>query len=169
MNTAFGNLEKELHNQLQAMFLHQKVAASELAGLTIKKNTAAVIEDVIMITIWNRIEKDRLDLLKKDVIRTEQVGETTQLKSVYGSRVIIGLADNDLAQKVVRASNGAAGNVCIKQQDVLIGALEKEVAIMKQAIRELEGQLHPLKIRPSILRTRCELCPQYIDINSLRR
>jgi hypothetical protein len=41
----------------------------------------------------------------------------------------------------------------------MTSAVAKQVNVMKERIKELEEMLDPLRLRPLILGTQCELCP----------
>lgn len=42
---------------------------------------------------------------------------------------------------------------------IMVESLRNEVRKMEKATGELREMLNPVKLRPMILRTRCELCP----------
>jgi len=65
-------------------------------------------------------------------------------------------AEVDFAKEVAKVCEGVAEKLC---KGNTASALANEVNIMQERIKELEEMLHPLRLRPLILRTRCDLCP----------
>jgi hypothetical protein len=65
-------------------------------------------------------------------------------------------AEVDFAKEVAKVCEGVAEKLC---KGNTASALAKEVNIMQERIKELEETLHPFRLRPLILRTRCDLCP----------
>jgi len=92
------------------------------------------------------------------LIRTRPEGEETTviLFADQSSIVSIRLTENDLAGEVADICRWAAQNLCrgdlVQQPTGLISAIQARAS-------ELEVMLDPLRLRPLILRTRCELCP----------
>jgi hypothetical protein len=68
----------------------------------------------------------------------------------------IGIANENLGDNVTRICNSAYDDLRVRDvaQD-----LHRQVREMEKASDELREMLNPVKLRPMILRTRCDLCP----------
>ena len=67
-----------------------------------------------------------------------------------------GETSKSLAEKVTHICNSVANNL---RKGDMAQQLRREVGDMKRASDELREMLNPVKLRPMILRTRCDLCP----------
>ena len=110
--------------------------------------------------IWQAILKDKLD--EEDpwfqtVLRGKGTPQEISVKS-RDETVFTFFGDNyrGLAEKVTRMCNLAHNNL---RKGDMVQKLYREVGNMKRASEELREMLNPVKLRPMILRTRCDLCP----------
>jgi hypothetical protein len=91
----------------------------------------------------------------------EQMAEVVlrEINVKSGDEIVLrffGNTNMGLAKKVTHICNSAVNNLC--KGDV-VRKLRDEVRDMKKASEELREILNPVKLRPMILRTRCNLCP----------
>jgi len=68
-------------------------------------------------------------------------------------------AEVDLAKEVATVCKWAAEN---SYKGDTTSEVAKQLNIMQEKIKELEGMLDPLRLRPLILGTQCELCRAYV-------
>ena len=71
----------------------------------------------------------------------------------------LGFPDAKLGEYVKKICNQTVYNLCKADQSAVVESLVNKVNTMKKAADELEEALETLKLRPLILRTRCDLCP----------
>ena len=121
------------------------------------------IAEAVLKEIWQAIREGKLD---KEGHRFETVSGhmgspqdiDIKVKSRRGETVLtfIGIANKSLAEKVTGICNLVANN--LRKGDI-VQQLDDEADKMKEASDELREMLNPVKLRPMILRTRCDLCP----------
>ena len=70
--------------------------------------------------------------------------------------IVRGFTDKSLAEKVTRICELVANNL---REGNMVQQLHDEVPNMRKAAEELREMLNPVKLKPMILRTRCDLCP----------
>ena len=70
--------------------------------------------------------------------------------------IVLGFTDKSLAEKVTRICELVANNL---REGNMVQQLHDEVPNMRKAAEELREMLNPVKLKPMILRTRCDLCP----------
>ncbi len=75
---------------------------------------------------------------------------------LFSMRILPFTKDDVLWIKVTRICNSVAEN--LRKGDTA-RQLRLEVGNMKKVCEELREMLNPVKLRPMILRTRCDLCP----------
>jgi hypothetical protein len=78
---------------------------------------------------------------------------------IFGdSNLTLGLVftEGDLAEEVAEACKWAAKNL---DKGKMTSAVAEQVNVVKERIKELEEILDPLRLRPLILGTNCNLCP----------
>ena len=112
---------------------------------------------VVLTSIWERIRQDRLDeeapwfeMLPRNRGRSYVVYRRPRVE------VVLELADKDRAERVTRICELAANNLA---KGDIVRHLQNEIRKMRKADEELREALNPVRLRPLILRTRCELCP----------
>ena len=125
----------------------------------VKRMTEAVLRE-----IWQAILRDRL---KREGPPFEMVvghvgsGDDVDIKvrardGNEASLTFIGIRNQSLAEWVTRLCNSVAD--CLRQSES-VHSLQSAVLRMEGASDELHDMLNPVKLRPMILRTRCDLCP----------
>lgn len=115
---------------------------------------------VVLREIWQAILRDKLDEDDPWFQMGLRGKGTPQEMSVKSRDEIVftffGNNYRGLAEKVTRICNLAHNN--LRKRDT-VQKLYHEVGNMKRASEELREMLNPVKLRPVILRTRCDLCP----------
>lgn len=118
--------------------------------------------EVVLREIWRAILQDKLEQ-ECPWFQTVsgRMGPPQDIDIIVKSRdekvlTFIGNTKESLAKKVTCICNLAANNLC---KGDMVQQLQQEVHRMKKASDELREALNPVKLRPMILRTRCDLCP----------
>lgn len=88
-------------------------------------------------------------------IRSDQVSNFMLIESTTGTRLVDGASQKD-AERLRLACQQLVAEM---NQTEVLTSLRGELGKMKTAADELDDDLDPLKLRPAIIRTRCELCP----------
>ena len=118
--------------------------------------------EAVLKVIWRDILQDKLDEEGPPFETVSGRIGTPQDLDIYVKSgdekvfTLIGSTNKSLAEKVTRICNLAAGNL---RKGDMVRELYREVGNMKKASEELREVLNPVRLRPIILRTRCELCP----------
>jgi hypothetical protein len=118
------------------------------------------IAEVMLREIWRAILRDKLHEETpwfQTVLRGKGIPQEINVKS-KDEMVLIFYGDTNmgLAKGVTRICNLACNNLC---KGNTVRQLHDEVGKMEKASEELREMLNPVKLRPMILRTRCDLCP----------
>jgi hypothetical protein len=122
-----------------------------------KKDAVERMMDGVLYTVWPWILTGKPDEEFRSVQATPRGDGTTEVTFGKGHlTVYLIFAELDLAKEVAKVCEGVAEK--LYKRDTA-SALANEVNIMQEGIKELEETLHPLRLRPVILRTRCDLCP----------
>ena len=124
------------------------------------KRGKAIIEDMasgVAEAIWRSILAGKPEE-GYNLVRTRPDGEeaTLVLFGEQASIVSVRLTDKDLAEEVANICVWAAENLC---KGDLVQRPADSIRTMQAKATELEMMLDSLRLRPLILRTRCELCP----------
>lgn len=118
------------------------------------------MEEVVLRRIWQLILQDRLDEkgpLFETVLRGKGIPQEINVKSRDETIfTFFGDTNKSLAERVTRICNLACNNLC---KGDTVRQLHDEVGNMEKASEELLEMLNPVRLRPMILRTRCDLCP----------
>jgi hypothetical protein len=159
-------LKKEISLVVGNSIVQQKMASSlEKAkeGTSDSEDPRKRIEEVILTHIWQSVFWDKLDL-GSPKFEMEIDGKIISVKSrdIYvRSRDVIVFtftdkSNKDLAEKLTHLCNSVV-NTLIKGNE--IQSLYSEVGNIKKAHQELGEMLTPVKLKPIIIHSRCELCP----------
>jgi len=118
-----------------------------------KKDTMERMVDGVLYVIW------RVILYQEPILVQAMPHGDGRTEVTFGeghlTKYLI-FAEVDLAEEVAKACKEAAENL---HKGKPTSAIVEQVNVMKERIRELEEMLHPLRLRPQILQTRCDLCP----------
>lgn len=120
------------------------------------------IGEAVLRETWGVIFRDKLDEedpLFQTVSRGEGTAQEISVKGRGGTVLYFNYAaspDKRLAEKVTGICNLVVNNL---RKGDMVQQLQQEVHRMKKASDELCEALNPVKLRPMILRTRCDLCP----------
>ncbi|OGO21495.1 MAG: hypothetical protein A2Z28_03385 [Chloroflexi bacterium RBG_16_51_9] len=120
------------------------------------------IVEVLLKELWRAIRLDKLDEEDswfKTLLRGTGTPQEIVVKSRSGDETVFtffGDSYKSLADKMTQICNLTANN--LRKGDTA-HKLHDEVSVMKKAAGELREMLNPIKLRPLILRTRCDLCP----------
>ncbi len=125
-------------------------------------DTAKQMAEVVLGDIWRDIVQDKLEgegpwfqtVPREGTARVIYVKgrDETVLLFAYS----VATSDKSLAEKVTYICNLAANNL---RRGEMAASLKYWVHEMEKAGDELREKLNPVKLRPMILRTRCDLCP----------
>ena len=127
-----------------------------------RDDPAKQMAEVVLRDIWRDILQDKLEeegLWFQTVSRGKGTPQDMDVivKSRYEKVLIfIGGINMGLAEKVTHICNSAANNL---RRGVMVASLKDAVYEMEKASDELREKLNPVKLRPMILRTKCNLCP----------
>lgn len=113
--------------------------------------------------IWQSVSLDKLDI-KNPRFETEIDGENILVTSrdldlQSRDETVLSfnnVAERVLAEKITRLCNSAVDTL-IKGK--VVQALYAEVQNIKKAHKELAEMFTPVKLKPIIIHSRCELCP----------
>ena len=121
---------------------------------------AQKMAEVVLRELWRAILQDKLDEEGpwfQTVLRGKGIPQEINVKSrdetVF---TFFGNTNMGLAEKVTRICNLVADNL---RRGEMVKSLKDGVHEMEKASDELREKLNPVKLRPMILRTRCDLCP----------
>jgi hypothetical protein len=150
-------------NQERATNLLQRVKKESREDDPVKR-----VAEVVLRQIWGATIGDKLDEegpLFETVLRGKGIPQEINVKSRQEINVksrdetiftFFGDTNKSLAERVTHICNLVAHN--LRKRD-MVQQLHNEVHRMKKASDELHDMLNPVKLRPMILRTRCDLCP----------
>ncbi len=118
------------------------------------------VAEVVLRQIWGATIGDKLDEegpLFETVLRGKGIPQEINVKSRDETIfTFFGDTNKSLADRVTHICNLVANNL---RKGDMVQQLHNEVHRMKKASDELHDMLNPVKLRPMILRTRCDLCP----------
>lgn len=146
-------------------FINQEREANLLRDIkeaSSEKDPVEWMAKAVLGAIWQDIVQDKLDQEGprfETVSKSKETSHTVYLKPEHGGRVVVSFSgDNSkkLAEKVTRICDRAYNNLRTQH---LTQHLPHEVREMEKATGELREMLNPVRLRPMILRTQCELCP----------
>jgi len=122
-----------------------------------KKNAVERMMDGVLYTAWPWIFTGKPEKEFPSVQATPCGDGRTEVTFGEGhlTKNLI-FAEVDFAKEVAKVCEGVAEKLYKRNT---ASALAKEVNVMQERIKELEEMLHTLRLRPLILRTRCDLCP----------
>jgi hypothetical protein len=118
--------------------------------------------EVLLRELWRAIRLDKLeeeDSWFKTLLRGKGIPQEIVVKSRFEDESVLtflGDSYKSLADRIAQICNLAANN--LRKGDT-VQKLYLEVDNMRKASEELREMLNPVKLRPMILRTRCDLCP----------
>ncbi len=123
-------------------------------------NPVKQMAEAVLREIWRAILQDKLGEEKpwfQTVLRGKGTPQEINIKS-ESETVFTFFGDTNigLAKELTRICELAAKNLC---KGDTVHKLRDEVRNMKKASEELREMLNPIRLRPMILRTRCDLCP----------
>jgi len=133
-----------------------------LKKITKKDDPVQIITNTITNVMWRSFTSGGLykesspsfETIKRD--KSENVNVIT-IRS--GDEILFSLVGEDkeyLANKVTVTCNAV---IRVLAEQKTMPELRREVGNLKKASDDLRVMLNPLKLRPLILRTRCEICP----------
>ncbi|MFC1875421.1 hypothetical protein ACFLY3_04680 [Chloroflexota bacterium] len=128
---------------------------------TQKDDAQKRIEAAMLKQIWQIVYWDKLDLENpRFEINTEDIGVVSRdIDSRDRDEVVFTSTDignKDLAEELTRLCNSMVDTL-IKGDEVQ--ALLSEIGNIRKAQQEIAEMLHPVKLKPIIIHSRCELCP----------
>jgi len=159
-NTSRENLIKlreEAHEALSNILDQKPKLTDRIVKGSGKKDAIERMVDGVLHVVWPSILTGKLDQKFPLVRAMSRSDGMTQV--IFGdSNLTLGLifTEGDLAEEVAEACKWAAKNL---DKGKMTSAVAKQVNVMKERIKELEEMLDPLRLRPLILGTQCELCP----------
>ena len=124
-----------------------------------EKNPIEGMVETVVQAIWLWIlrgEPGEFPLIEAVPVEVEQIRRVA-LK--VGGRTFLTFTENSLAKKVAEVCNQVVINLCKGEEVHTVPELHNQISIMRRANEELGEMLHPLKLKPIILRTKCDLCP----------
>jgi hypothetical protein len=147
---------KNYFNQEQPKFLPDVKEASR------ENDPVKQMVEVLLRELWRAILLDQLeeeDSWFKTLLRGKGIPQEIVVKSRSGDESVLtffGDSYKSMADRIAQICNLAANN--LRKGDT-VQKLYLEVGSMRKASEELREMLNPVKLRPMILRTRCDLCP----------
>ena len=105
------------------------------------------------------LEKEENGKAAYRATRIRSVGDATYVTLSDSKDDILKFNQANLAKVANHICNKVANELFIKHQNKAVASLRTEIQTMKEVKEEFEEILDPLVIRPTILRTRCDLCP----------
>lgn len=120
--------------------------------------------EAVLNEIWRAIPRDELDnegpsfqTVLGHMGSPQDIDVKVKSRARDGTVVtFIGITNESLGDNVTHICNWAYDN--LRARD-MVQNLHREVREMEKASDELREMLNPVKLRPMILRTRCDLCP----------
>ena len=150
-------LREEAHEVLSNILDQKPKLTDRIVKGSGKKDAIERMVDGVLHVVWTSILTGKLDQKFPLVRAMSRSDGMTQV--IFGdSNLTLGLifTEGDLAEEVAEACKWAAKNL---DKGKMTSAVAKQVNVMKERIKELEDMLDPLRLRPLILGTQCELCP----------
>ena len=121
-----------------------------------ERNPVEQMVKVALNAIWRDILKDKLGQNLAEMVLGSG-GAQCMVRVGYENFFIFN--DTTLAQNLTRICNLVINNLEKGEKSDMVKSLQDEVRTMEKASEELREMLHPVKLTPLILRTRCDLCP----------
>lgn len=156
-----NELRKEAHEMVGNILDQQRDLRARIQEESVERDAVDRMAEAVLRAIWLAIQEDNLNQ-ECLLVPTKLDGDGRSLVTYFRYpyvRAWLEFADTSLVQYVVDVGNWAIDNLRKGDKSNLVRSLEKEVARMQKATEELEEMLDPLRLRPIILRTRCDLCP----------
>jgi len=103
-----------------------------------------------------------LDAIWQSIVDGKFSPECPEIQVSYelmGRAWSLRFADKSVIEEAAKVCTKAANTLCRGLKAHLVSHSYHEVGTMRNALEELGEMLNPLKLRPIILRTRCDLCP----------
>ena len=152
-----GRLRKET-SEVVRNFLNQERQMNLLKVKQASREDDPVkrMVEAMLTAMWQSILRDELD---QECPLFETVQDIYVISSGQTVLSFNDSADKSLAEKVAHICNLTANNLRNGVESHMVKSLQNEVRVMKKATEELREMLHPIKLTPVILRTRCDLCP----------
>jgi len=122
-----------------------------------EKDAQKKLLKAVLDAVWRSTQSDKLNDAPSFIrIGSYGRGYTPVIVGKNYPYTVFSFEDGGLAKEVVEICRQAItilskGDTCIR--------VRLEVVTMRYKITELEEQLSPLKLKPVLLKTRCELCP----------
>ncbi len=159
-------LKKEISEEIGNLIVKQKMIDSmkELRKLLPKGvDPQQRIEEVVLRQLWQRINLDKLDSDNPRFEIEDSNGKTLVISRDFDLRdrdetifPFFDLKNQGLAKKIVQLCNSSF-DMLIKNKEVL--SLYYQVTNIKRAHQELAEMLIPVKLKPVIRHSKCNLCP----------
>jgi len=153
-----GKLRKKMEETLLKTLNQKPGFEDRIVRGSGKEDVIERMADGWLYDLWQRILAGKTDQLP--VLRTVPVGDA-KVEVVFGedsfSRNLY-FTNSALAKEVEDTGLWAAKNLEVARKEDIIKLVD-DVRIMRKAIDQLTEMLNPLILRPTILRTRCDLCP----------
>lgn len=148
-------LGEEAHEVLSNILDQKSKLTDRIVKGSGKKDAIERMVDGVLHVVWASIGKPGQNIpFVRAMSRSDGMTEV-----IFGEgNLTLGLifTEVDLAEEVAKACKWAAENL---RKGNTTSAIVKPVSIMKERIKELEEMLDPLRLRPLILGTQCNLCP----------
>ncbi len=129
---------------------------------TKKNDPAKNITEAIVNVFWRSITRRELnkeELPSFETVTKDKSENVNVITIRSGDEILFSFIGEDkqyLAENIKQTCNVAIKGLSV---NTMVWELDVEVGNIKKASDDLRVMLNPLKLRPLILRTRCELCP----------
>ncbi len=150
-------MRKEAGELLNNILSQKAEIAKRIVQESGEKDAREKLLKAVLDAVWRSIESDDMDEAPNFIrIGSYGGGYTPVIVGKSRPYTVFSFKDGGLAKEVLKICRQAItilskGDTCIR--------VRLEVVTMRYKITELEGELSPLKLKPVLLKTRCELCP----------
>ncbi|XUX00154.1 MAG: hypothetical protein TUN42_09715 [Dehalogenimonas sp.] len=149
-----AELKKGAQGQIDNFLAQQPVKSKELQDLIKTGELSKLADDTVSELAKNRA--DKFNSMEYSI----NSGEAGVFKLVRPNShvVFFRLSDQTTAKNLQTICNTVLKNMTVAQEDI-ISNLKDSFAMIEKLRKMLEIELEPLRLRPLIIRTRCDLCP----------
>ena len=159
----FQKFRDETTEMIRNFLSQDKINVEQVVDGTEKEDPISSIVEDILRSLWNKLLRDpegakeswvKLEL--RDRIN-DQYAVQTEIK--LDDNVVLKLMNKNVAVQLIRILEMSIANICKLHKETILDPLHNNIIIMGKAIGNLDELLNPIRLRPMIIRSKCDMCP----------